>query len=397
MGRAETIDGIYLDHNATTPLAAGVREAMLPYLGEIFGNASSIHQRGQHARRGVDLARKQLATLIGCTAAEIVFTSGGTEADNLAIFGALGRDEARDRLVISAIEHPAILAAAERAAALGFDVRRVGVDGSGRVDLAQLSDALSERTALVSIMFANNEVGTIQPIAEIAALAHAHGALMHSDAVQAVGKLPVDVSALGVDLLSISAHKIYGPQGVGALFVKRELELTPLLYGGEQEFRRRAGTENVMGIVGFGAAAAIARDRGEEHAALGELRDRLERGLSAIVGAQIFAAEAPRLANTCAAAFVDVEGTALLMNLDLLGISVSVGSACASGKIGASHVLLAMGFDEASALGAVRFSLGDQNSAQQIDRVIEAVAEIVDRLRATSSVGDLRASLEGIG
>jgi cysteine desulfurase len=376
------VERIYLDHNATTPLAPEVREAMLPHLGALPGNASSVHWFGQRARRAVDRARQQVAALINADPQEIVFCSGGTEADNLALGGVLRLR--RGKLVISAIEHPAVLEAAQAQRRAGAEVELVPVDASARVDPDAVADAVDEATRLVSVMLANNDVGTIQPVQQIAERLRGQGALLHSDAVQAAGKIPIDVHQLGVDLLSLSAHKLYGPQGVGALYLRRGLELAPLLWGGGQERRRRAGTENVAGIVGFGAACELAAARqAEDRCRLTTLRDRLESQLlRTIADVRVNGDRDHRLPNTLNVAFAGVDGATLLINLDLAGIAVSVGSACASGKVGPSHVLKAMGLSDTQALSALRFSLGRGTRAAEIERVLAVLAECVPRLRA---------------
>jgi cysteine desulfurase len=381
---------IYLDHNATTPVDQAVLEAMLPFLREAYGNASSMHAVGRTAREAVERAREQVARTIGAEAREIVFTSGGTEADNQAVLGvvALARPpEGRPAHVItSAIEHPAVLNTCQQLEKRGHPVTYLPVDETGRVDPAALAPVLRPETALVSVMLANNEVGTLQPVREMAAAARAAGVPVHTDAVQAVGRVPVDVGELGVDLLTISGHKIYGPKGIGALYVRRGTRIAPLLHGGHHEKRRRAGTENVPAIVGLGLACELAGARLALVAAHeARLRDRLERGILARVPhARVNGHPTERLPNTLNLGFAFVEGEALLMNLDLEGVAVSTGSACSSGDLKPSHVLLAMGLDHASAHGTLRFSLGRANTAEEIDAAIDAVARVVERVRAMS-------------
>ncbi|MBP6875576.1 MAG: cysteine desulfurase NifS [Candidatus Eisenbacteria bacterium] len=380
---------IYLDHNATTPLDPAVLEEMLPFLTEKFGNASSVHSAGQEARRAVEQARERLARLIGADASEIVFTSGGTEADNHALRGVvdpLGPNAACPHIVTSAIEHPAVLNTCQMLEKRGCAVTYVPVDEHARVDVEQVRSAIKPETKIVSIMLANNEVGTIQPVAEIAAIAHEHGALVHTDAVQALGRLPIDVRKLGVDLMSVSSHKIYGPKGIGALYLRRGVRVTPLLFGGHQERHRRGGTENVPAIVGFGKASELAGALREERATRErELRDRLERAiLERIPHTRVNGHPTERLPNTLNAAFRFVEGESLLMNLDFEGVAVSTGSACSSGDLKPSHVLVAMGLPVEEAHGTLRFSLGRSTTEEDIDAASEALVRVVDRVRAMS-------------
>jgi cysteine desulfurase len=378
---------IYLDHNATTPVAPEVREAMLPFLGEDFGNPSSVHWFGQRARRAVERAREQVADLLGADPREIVFTGGGTEAANQALRGtveAAGRSDAA--VVTSAVEHKAVLSPCLRLEQSGVRVTIVGVDADGVVDVAAVAAALDERTVLVAVIFANNEVGTIQPVERIVETAHARGVPVFTDAVQAVGRLPLDVRTLGVDLLALSGHKLYGPKGVGALYVRRGTRVGPLILGGDHEGGRRAGTENVPAIVGLGRACELARGRLDaDGRRLRVLRDRLEAGiLSRVPDAQFHGARERRLPNTASVSFPGVEGESLLMNLDLLGVAVSTGSACSAGSLRPSHVLLAMGRPAEVAHAAIRLSLGRDNTEEEIDIAIEAVAEAVGRLRSAS-------------
>ncbi|MBK8481653.1 MAG: cysteine desulfurase [Proteobacteria bacterium] len=387
------LDAVYLDHNATTPLDPRVLQAMMPYLAGGAGNASSLHRLGQRARQAVDVARQQVAALIGASPDEVFFVSGGTEADNWALrAGVAAAAGARDlggpaQLVTTTVEHSAVLQTAERLRAQGVTVTLVEVDAAGRVDPEAFAAALTPKTALVSVMLANNDVGTIQPVAAIAALARQAGVWIHSDAVQAVGKIAVDVRTLEVDLLALSAHKLGGPQGAGALFVRRGLRLPPLLEGGGQERGRRGGTENVAAIVGFGRAAELARSEWAEGARrTAELRERLELGLLArIPRLTINGREAPRLPNTLSVSCAGVDGLDLVLNLDLAGVAASTGAACSSGRVAPSHVLRAMGRDAATAREALRLSLGASNSEGEIDRTIEVMAEAVARLRAPAT------------
>ena len=364
----------YLDHNATRPVRPAVREAMLSAL-ELGGNPSSVHRRGRLARRAVEQAREQVAALVGAASDRVVFTSGATEANQLALLGAAG---GRRRLV-SAIEHESVLAADPAAI-------RLPVGADGVLDLAAL-DSLLRGTgpALASVMLANNETGVIQPVAEAAAVAHRHGALLHCDAVQAAGRLSLRMAALGVDLMSLSAHKIGGPQGVGALVLGEGVEVTALLRGGGQEYGRRAGTENVSGIVGFGVAATLAQADIATISSIGELRDGLERSLrQAVPGVAIFGARAERLANTSCLAMPGVGAETQVMALDLAGVAVSAGAACSAGRVKPSSVLAAMGVDEALAASAIRVSLGSESEAWEIERFAAAWLALYGRAGSKS-------------
>jgi len=379
------MDRIYLDHNATTPVDERVLAAMLPPLREAFGNPSSLHWYGQRARAALDEARAEVAALVGATPGELVFTGSGSEADNLALRGlAAQAREPRRTVVYTAIEHHAVLNSAKALAEDGYPVACVRAGADGTIDLDDLRAKLDERTALLALMLANNETGVVQPLAQAVALARACGALVHCDAVQAAGKLPLDVRALDVDTLALSAHKLYGPKGVGALYVKRGTRMKALLRGGAQEKNRRAGTENVAGIVGFGRAAAIARDElAADAARLGELRDRLERQVLAIPGA-IRNGAGPRVPNTLNVSFEGIEAESLLLALDLAGIAVSTGAACAAGAVEPSHVLRGMGLPLERVQASLRFSLGRGNSEAQVDRAAGAVAEAVAKQRRTA-------------
>ena len=380
---------VYLDHNATTPLDPAVIETTVAVLRGEFGNASSVHTFGQTAKSRLDVARAAVADLIGGRPQEIIFTSGGTEADNLALRGVAEAAGARRQIVASAIEHEAVLNTLKALGRQGWTTTLLPVDASGIVPPETLEAALSPDTALVSIMHANNEIGTIQPIAELAAIAHAQGALFHTDAVQSIGKIPVDVERLGVDLLSLSAHKFNGPQGAGALWVRRGRRLVAATTGGGQERRRRAGTENVAAIAGLGAAARIARARLE--AGPGDtaaLRDRLEAGiLAGVPGTVVNGDPARRVPNTTNISFDRVEAESLLIALDLEGVAVSTGSACSSGTLEPSHVLRAMGFPPHRTQNSIRFSLGLGNTTEQIDHVVDVMPRVVERLRALSRTG----------
>jgi cysteine desulfurase len=384
---------IYMDANSTTPLLPEVVDAMRPFWIEAFGNASSIHQQGQHARAAVDRARESVAGLLGCRAAEIVFTSGGTESDNLALFGVLAPG---DHLITSRIEHHAVLHAAEALPERGVEVTFLPCTAQGVIEVGALQAALRPNTRLVSVMLANNETGSIQPIREMADKAHAAGALFHTDAIQAAAKLPLDVKALGCDLLSLSGHKMYAPQGTGALFVRRNVRLRPIFFGGMHERGRRPGTENVAGIVALGKAAEMARiwlaskDGNAELGAqspeqLTQLRDRLEQGILAQVDeAGVNGAGTPRVANTSNLYFDHLEAEALVIALDLKGLAVSGGSACQSGATEPSHVLTAMGLSVARARASVRFSLSRLTTEAEVDCVLDLVPAAVARLRTLS-------------
>ena len=376
---------VYLDNNATTPVDPAVREAMLPFLGAEAGNPSSLHGAGRRARTAVEEARRKVARLIGARPRRILFTGGGSEADNQALKGAAWARRERGRhIVTSAIEHPAVLRTAEFLEREGFRVTRLGVDADGRVDPGALRAALTHETVLVSIMMANNEVGTLQPVAELCAIAHEAGALFHTDAVQAVGKVPVDVEALGVDLLSLSAHKIHGPKGVGALFVRKGVELEPLIHGGKQEGARRAGTENVPAIVGLGRAAEIALASLDQAPRIRELRDRLHHGIRRLVpDARLNGPGDGRLPNTLNLTLPGLRGESLVLALDQHGIALSSGSACKAGSPDPTHVLLAMGRSAEDAHCAIRLSLSRHTTGDDIDATLAALAAVLEELATT--------------
>jgi cysteine desulfurase len=380
------VQRIYLDHNATTPPHPGVIERMSAALRDDFGNPSSVHHYGQVAKAALDEARSAVAALIGADPSEIVFTSGGTESDNFAIRGVAEALEitGRKHLIATGIEHEAVINTLKALARRGWKTTLLPVDQTGIVSSEALEAALTDDTALVSVMHANNEIGTVQPIAELARIAKARGALFHTDAVQSAGKIPVDVKALGVDLLSLSAHKFYGPKGVGALWVRRGLRMQAPITGGKQERSRRAGTENVAGIVGLGVAAQLARTKmADEATRLAPLRDRLEEGvLRAVQGTAINGARSPRVPNTTNISFERVEAESLLIALDLAGVAVSTGSACSSGTLEPSHVLKAMGFPPHRTQNSIRFSLGAANTDADVDRVIAVLPGIVEKLRS---------------
>jgi len=386
---------IYMDANATTPLLPEVYEAMRPFWIEHFGNASSIHQHGQHARAAVDHARDAIARLFHCRASEIVFTSGGTESDNLALFGTLTSElsptKEKTHVITTSIEHHAILHAAESLEHRNIDVTFLPCTAQGIIEPAELIGAIRPNTKLVSVMFANNETGVVQPIAALAAIAHAAGALFHTDAVQAAGKLPLDLGPHGplkdVDLLTISGHKMHAPKGVGILFVRRNVRLNPMMHGGSHERQRRAGTENVAGIVGLGKAAEIATAwlSTEGPTKLAALRDRLEQGILAQVPeAGVNGGGAPRVANTTNIYFDHIEAEALVIALDLKGLSVSGGSACQSGATEPSHVLTAMGLSSNRARASIRFSLSKLTTEEEVDHALELIPAAVAHLRELS-------------
>lgn len=386
---------VYLDYNATTPVEACVLEAMLPYLGDAFGNASSIHSAGQHARAAVDRARESVAALLGAKPAEVVFTSGGTEADNLAILGAVeasspprvaGGAARRRHVITTAIEHPAVLNACQSLERRGVEVTYVGVGPNGIVDAEDTRRALRPETVLISVMHANNEIGTIQPVEEIGRIAAEAHVCFHCDAVQSAGKLPIDVARLNVDLLSISAHKIYGPKGVGALYVRSGTPLEPQLFGGHHERDRRPGTENVAGIVGLGKAAELAQaGPGKEGGEIASLRDRLEESLlNTIRSARVNGDRRRRVSNTASITLTGARGEALLIALDLEGIACSTGAACSSGSVEPSHVLTAMGLSDEEARSTLRFSLGRGTTPEEIDFAIATIPRVVERIRALS-------------
>ncbi|MFP4244290.1 MAG: cysteine desulfurase NifS [Ectothiorhodospira sp.] len=384
------MDPVYLDNNATTRVDPRVLETMLPFFTEQYGNPSSMHAFGDRVGHALERAREQVAALVGAAhASEIVFTSGGTEADSTALWSALRAQPDRREIITTAVEHPAVLNVCEQLEKEGYRIHRLGVDGRGRLDTRAYEDLLSERAgqvALVSVMWANNEAGTLFPVETMAEQARAAGVMFHTDAVQAVGKCPVDLKATAIDLLSLSGHKLHAPKGVGALYVRRGLRFRPLLRGGHQERGRRAGTENVPGIVGLGRAAELAQThRSGEQGRVRALRDRLEQGLLAQIP-HAFPTGDPenRLPNTLNMAFEYIEGESILLMLNREGIAASSGSACTSGSLEPSHVLRAMDIPYTAAHGAVRFSLSRFTTEAEIDRVIAVLPGIVERLRQLS-------------
>jgi cysteine desulfurase len=376
---------VYLDNNATTPVLPEVLEAMRPYFGEHFGNASSIHHHGQETRGAVERARQSVAALLGCRASEVVFTSGGTEGDNLAIFGTA---QSGDHVITSTIEHHAVLNATKHLAEKGCEVTYLPVDGRGLVDPGDVKRAIRPNTKLITIMYANNETGVLQPFAEIGKIAAEADVYFHTDAVQAAGKIPINVDEIGCDLLTISGHKFHAPQGVGALYVRKGTKLEPMLYGGNHERSRRAGTENVPGIVGLGKAAELAIagfERGDD-TKMAAARDRIERDLLEIDATGLNGEGAPRVPNTTNIYFDGIEGESLVIALDLKGLAVSTGAACSSGAIEPSHVLIAMGLSRDQAKASIRFSLGKQNIAADVESALAIIRETVSRLREISPV-----------
>lgn len=380
---------IYLDYNATTPVRQEVLEAMLPYLQTHFGNPSSVHWAGRRAKQGLEEAREQVAALIHARAAEVVFTSGGTESNNLALWGVVRAvDREKKHIVTTAIEHSSVLETARSLVQHGYEVTILPVDGEGRIHPEDLRAALRPETVLVSIGLANNEIGTIQAVPLLSRIVHEHGILVHTDAVQGAGKLPVDVDALGVDLLSLSAHKIYGPKGIGALYIRKGTPFVPVWRGGGQERERRPGTENVAAAVGFGVAATLAARELETTAAHAvQLTTKLWHGIRERIP-EVFlnGPEHDRLPNTLNVGFVGASGEGLMMGLDLAGIAVSTGSACAAGALEPSHVLLALGRDPRAAQSAIRFSVGKETTEQEVDDLLTVLPQIVERVRAAGRI-----------
>ena len=380
------METIYFDNNATTAVAPEVFEAMTPFLTRLYGNPSSIHTFGGQVMAHIDQARERLAALLGAQTSEIIFTSCGTESDNAALRSALLTSKGRGKLVVSQVEHPAILNVAKDLERSGTQVERIPVDANGRLDMERAKEVIDEQTALVSVMWANNETGNIQPVRELADLAHAKGALFHTDAVQAVGKVPMNLSEGWVDFLSLSGHKLHAPKGVGALYVRRGVRFHPFVIGGHQEDSRRAGTENVASVVGLGMAAELAaKNIGKENTQVARLRDRLEQGiLGAIPEVRVNGDKEHRLPNTTNISFEYIEGESILNLLDQFGICASSGSACTTGSLEPSHVLRAMGLPYTAAHGAIRFSLSRYNTLEEVDFVLEKLPPIIARLREIS-------------
>lgn len=378
---------IYLDHNATTPIHPEVLDAMMPYLNDKFGNASSIHSFGQETKVAIDKARETVAQALGAKPAEIFFTSGGTESDNLAIKGiAYSHRKKGNHIVTSKIEHHAVLHTCQFLEKQGSVVTYLPVDQTGMVDPADVEKSITDQTTLVTIMHANNEVGTLQPIQEIGSICKNKGVPFHTDAVQSFGKVPIEVDKLNIDLLSLSGHKVYGPKGTGALYIRKGKRITPLIHGGSHERNRRAGTENVAGIVGLGKATQLAIESMEHEAeCLTELRNSLYYRLAeSTTGMRMNGHPRQRLPGTLNVSFAGIEGESIVLSLDMKGIAVSSGSACMSGALEPSHVLSAMGLSPELAQGSIRFSLGRENTAEDVDRVVEILPKIIQRLRSMS-------------
>jgi cysteine desulfurase len=374
---------IYLDHAATTALDQRVLEVMIPYLTREYGNASSIYTLGRHAMQAVDSAREEVAEILNCRPTEIIFTGGGSESDNLALKGvALAAQKKGNHIITSTIEHHAVLHACHYLERFGFQTTYLPVDHSGLVDPEAVLRAITAQTILVSIMYANNEVGTIEPIAEIGRICRARKIPFHVDAVQAGGALPLDVASLNVDLLSLSAHKFYGPKGVGMLYARQGIRLLPQQQGGSQERGKRGGTENVAGIVGAATALRLAyEDLPQTQPRLRELRDQLIAGLLPIAGSELTGHPAKRLPNNASFVFAGIEGESILLNLDLLGIAASSGSACTSGSVDPSHVLLAMDFSTEKARGSLRLTVGQENTAEDVQSILTVLPDIIAKLR----------------
>lgn len=378
---------VYMDHNATTPVDPAVLTAMLPFYNEKFGNASSVHTYGREARAAMEEAREKIADFIGAKPTEIIFTSGGTESDNFAIEGAAYENSKKgSHIITSAIEHHAVLNTCKHLETHGFTVTYLGVDRYGVVDPDDVRKAIKDDTVLITIMHANNEIGTIEPLKEIVDIAKENGVIVHTDAIQTIGKIPVNVDDLGVDLLSISGHKLYGPKGVGALYIRRGVKVEPLVRGGHHERNRRGGTENVPGIVGFGKAVELAAvNMEEESKRLWFLTEKLRTGLQEqLEYVHANSHPANRLPGTINLSFEFLEGESIVLNLDMKGVAVSTGSACTSGSLEPSHVLTALGLDAAMAQGAIRFSLGRHNIEDEVDYILSELPPIVNRLRAMS-------------
>ena len=377
---------VYADNAATTPVSKEVLDAMMPCFTEEFGNPSSLHAKGRSAKALLDSAREKVAKALGATAAEIYFTSSGTEADNWAIRGAATRMRAKGRthIITSKIEHPAVLNTCRALEKEGFSVTYLGVDSDGVVDLDELRSVISDKTALVTVMYANNEVGTIEPIEEITEIAHAAGALMHTDAVQAVGNVDIDLSSLKVDMLSLSGHKLHAPKGIGALFVRRGVVINNLIEGGGQEKRKRAGTENLPYIVGLARALELAKEKLPEMQRVREMRDRLIEGLTKIPYSKLNGHRTNRLPGTVNVGFEFIEGESLLLWLDIAGIAASTGSACSSASLEPSHVLISMGVPHEKAHGSLRLSISTENTDEDVDYILQEVPAIVKKLRDMS-------------
>jgi len=378
---------VYMDHAATTPVDPEVVEAMVPYFTEIYGNASSLHSFGREAHNAMEEARSRVARLVNASPEEIIFTAGGTESDNIAIKGAAYANRSKgDHIIASTIEHPAVLETCRSLERQGFKVSYIPVGKDGLIELESLRKAVTERTIVITIMHANNEIGAIEPIEEIAEIAGTNSVIFHSDAVQSAGKIAIDVKEIGIDLLSISAHKIYGPKGIGALYIRKGTRLEPIIHGGGHERGLRSSTENIPGIVGLGKAAELAERRmSEDTAHLTNLRDQLIKStLSEIEESYLNGHPTKRLPNNAHFRFTGIEGEALILNLDERGIAASTGSACSSKKLLPSHVLMAIGLDEVQAHGSLRLTLGRENTKEDVEYVLQVLPETVGKLRAIS-------------
>jgi len=393
----ETMRRVYMDHAATTPVDPLVVKAMLPYFSECFGNASSLHSFGRDAFEAVEAARQKVADLIGAEKNEIIFTSGGTESDNLAIKGVAYKNRDKgNHIITSSIEHPAVLETCHHMESEKFKVTYLPVDRFGMINLADLEKAITEKTILITIMHANNEIGTIEPVEEIGRIAREHQVYFHIDAVQTVGKIPIDVKSMNTDMLSMSAHKIYGPKGVGALYMAKGIRCEPIIHGGGHEHGMRSSTENAAGIVGFGKAAELAKERmATDMPYVTDLRNKLTKGvLESIQESYLNGHPSKRLPNNAHLRFTAIEGESLIMGLDAKGIAGSTGSACSSKKLEASHVLLAIGLNEVEAHGSLRLTLGRENTSDDVDYVLNALQEVVGNLRSMSPLWGKRLEFE---
>lgn len=380
---------VYLDYSATTPVKEDVLKEMLPYFSEKFGNPSSLYDKGLEAKDAVSHAREQVAALIQADPKEIIFTAGGTEADNWVVFGVADKLKAKgNHIITTKVEHHAMLHSCQFLEKHGYEVTYLDIDKEGKVDPSQLEAAITDKTILISVMMVNNEIGTIQPIKELAAIAKAHNIMFHTDAVQALGNIPIDVKALGVDLMSLSSHKIYGPKGTGALYIRKGVQLPSFIHGGGQENKKRAGTENLTGIIGFGKASELARLHFDEHVAhCKALRDHLiDRVLKEIPDTFLNGTREDRHPGNANITFEYIEGEAILLLLNQFGISVSTGSACSSASLEPSHVLSALGVPVEMIHGTVRFTVGDDTTMEDIDYVVDCLKKVVSRLREISSV-----------
>ncbi|MBN7772540.1 cysteine desulfurase NifS [Clostridium aminobutyricum] len=384
---------VYLDYSATTPVKEEVMREMIPYFTQMYGNPSSLYTIGAASREAIDKARVQVAELINAQEKEIFFTSGGTEADNWAVLGiADSLKNKGNHIITTKIEHHAMLHSCEYLEKHGYEVTYLGVDSDGRVNPEDLKKAITDKTILISIMFVNNEIGTVQPIKELAAIAKEHGIIFHTDAVQAIGNVPIDVKELGIDLMSMSAHKIYGPKGIGALYIKKSVRLSNYMHGGAQESKKRAGTENLPGIVGFGKAAEFARVNLDEHIKkVSELRDYfINQVMEKIEHVTLNGSKEHRHPGNANLTFEYIEGEAMLLYLDMKGISVSTGSACSSASLVPSHVLSALGIPVEKIHGSLRFTIGEPTTKEDIDYVVENLVEVVNKLRSISSVSSVK-------